>query len=199
MAYCTCHVDQCMGMRARNNDQSCNDIHNNSVRQNGVTLSETASSNNDVGTEEKVDNNGDDNEDDDSEDEFHDCLSWGEVDLEVGVDIGAIADIKPETRHEPCRGHHCVPPGNVQKSSYLWNYGPPPYTTHSLPKNPKDSANRRMRWLNHQAPPHKIAPDGTTVHYWCDMPPRRGSFSNRSCGMSFIIMFCYSFLYCCLM
>lgn len=112
------------------------------------------------------------------DDEFHDCLSWAEVDLEVGVDVGAVADIKPAEEKvwvcECCK--------NFEMSS-LQPKNRKIYSTNSLPKMAKDSANRRMRWLNRHAPPQKTAPDGTTVHYWCDMPPRRGSYHERSFGM----------------
>lgn len=109
-------------------------------------------------------------DEDSDEDEFHDCLSWGEADLEVGVDVGALGVELPDKSKCNCK---ISSPHSGNK----------PYSTNSLPKMFKDTANRRTKWLNRQFPPHKTAPDGTSVHYWCEMPTRRASFSGRSNGM----------------
>lgn len=103
------------------------------------------------------------------EDEFYDCLSWGETDLEVGVDVGALGVELPDKSKSNCK-----------KTEHSGNK---PHSTNSLPKMFKDTANCRTKWLNRQFPPHKTAPDGTTVHYWCEMPTRRASFSGQSIGM----------------
>lgn len=113
-----------------------------------------------------------DKDDEDSdEDEFHDCISWEEGDLEVGIDVGAMAE-----REKPkCSCSVDGKPDDVSEKTK--------FSTNSLPKMMKDSENRKTKWLNRQLPPFKKAPDGTTVHYWCDMPSRRASFSGRSYGM----------------
>ncbi|XP_039281371.1 uncharacterized protein LOC111048108 isoform X1 [Nilaparvata lugens] len=100
---------------------------------------------------------------DSDEDEFHDCLStssWEGTDLEVGVDVTAssvqvAADSPPKPKYK--------------------------YSTNSLPKNIKDFKNQRMQWLNKQyvAPAQKMASDGTTITYWCDVGGRK-AFARRS-------------------
>lgn len=109
---------------------------------------------------------------DSDEDEFHDCLSWGETDLEVGVDVGAMGAASTDKSDECCCG----------KSDDLSEKTP--YSTNTLPKMFKDTDNRRTKVLNRQFPPHKTAPDGTTVHYWCEVPTRRASFCGSNHGMS---------------
>lgn len=109
-------------------------------------------------------------DEDSDEDEFHDCISWGEGDLEVGIDVGAMAE--PEKPNFTCTNDTKSETSEKMK-----------FSTNSLPKMMKDSENRKTKWLNRQLPPFKKAPDGTTVHYWCDMPSRRASFSGRSYGM----------------
>lgn len=144
-SHCSC---KCMGMRARS--EICKP---STLTADGESESET-----EAGSKK--------DEEDSDEDEFHDCLSWGEADLEVGVDVGAMAEEK-----QKCT---CA---DVEPT-------PVKYCTNSLPKMFKDSANRKTKMLNRQVPPHKVAPDGTLVHYWCDMPTRRASFSGPSYGRS---------------
>lgn len=109
-------------------------------------------------------------DDDSDEDEFHDCLSWAEGDLEVGVDAEAANSAKTDKPNCICSQAACCRLSN---------------SICSLPKSLKDSANFKTKWLNRQMPPHKVAPDGTTVHYWCDVPVKRASFDGHSRGMFF--------------
>lgn len=125
--------------------------------------------------------------DSDSDDEFHDCLSsWEGTDLEVGVDVSAV-QFKTATANESPRK---LSPANVGPRKFGRNslacpeeacLPKPKYSTNSLPKNIKDFKNQRVQWLNKQclAPAQKIATDGTTITYWCDVGGRK-AFARRS-------------------
>lgn len=117
-----------------------------------------------------------DDYDDSDEDEFHDCLSWDEGDFEVGVDAGATSSATADKPKCICSQSECC---RLKLFS----------GTDSLPKPLKDSSNLKTKWLNQQMPPHKVAPDGTIVHYWCDIPTKRASFDGHSRGMFFLFKF----------
>lgn len=118
---------------------------------------------------------------DSDEDEFHDCLSWDEGDFEVGVDAGATSSATADKPKCICSQSECC---RLKLFS----------GTDSLPKPLKDSSNLKTKWLNQQMPPHKVAPDGTIVHYWCDIPTKRASFDGHSRGMFFYLCLYYTCL-----